>query len=140
MGAWAADPFGNDTACDWKHDVEKTTGYQFIEETLESVTTSGDDYLDSFEDQRAVAAADTVARLRGHFYVRDSFTKSLDEWVAKQTVEVPPDLVELAIAAVDRVLSGPSESLDLWEESGDFEEWKSQMEALKERLRKPPQH
>jgi hypothetical protein len=138
MGTWAADPFGNDTACDWKYDVEKTTGLQLIESTLQRVLAAGDGYLDSSDADQAIAAADTIARLRGHFYVRNAYTESLDEWVEKQRVQIPQQLVDSAIAVIDRILTEPSELLDLWQETGASEEWEGQMEDLKERLKEAP--
>src|SRR5882762_3665152 len=123
MGAWANDPFGCDTACEWTYDLEKSTGFQLIEETFDSVLSLEDDYLDSSDAEQAIAAADTVARLRGHFYVRNAYTKSVDEWVARQKAKVPQDLVDQAALAVDRVLTEPSELLELWQESGEAEDW-----------------
>jgi hypothetical protein len=109
MGTWANDPFGNDAACDWKYDVEKTTGLQLIEETLDAVLSSEDESLDSTDADLGIAAADTIARLRGHFYARNSYTESLDKWVEKQTCEIPQDLVDHAIRVVDRVLTEPTD-------------------------------
>jgi len=137
MGAWDSDPFGNDMACDWVYDVEKTTGLELIEKTLDNVLAVGDDYLDSFEAEQGIAAADTIARLRGHFYVRNAYTEALDKWVAKQKVEVPQELVNRAIQVVDRVMTEPSEPLELWEESGG-DDWKDHLDALKERLNELP--
>ena len=137
MGTWAPDPFGNDAACDWKYTVEESTGLEIIEETLDRVLSAGSDYLEAPDADEGIAAADTVARLRGHFYERNSYTESLDAWIARQTIEVPQEMVERAIQVVDRVLIEPSELLELWQESGS-DEWEAQMEALKERLRLPP--
>jgi hypothetical protein len=138
MGTWSSDPFGNDAACDWKYDVEQSTGLQLIEESLDAVLSSEDESLDSTDAELGIAAAETIARLRGYFYLRDAYTESLDKWVERQTCEVPQDLVDSAIRVVDRVLTEPSDLLELWTESGDPEEWIAQMEALKERLRQPP--
>jgi hypothetical protein len=137
MGTWAKDPFGNDTACDWKYDVEKSNGFQLIEKTLQKVLSIGDGYLDSSEADEAIAAADTVARLRGHFGVRNAYTESLDKWVAQQNLQIPQGLVDSAIQVVERVTTEPSELLELWQESGEFDEWKAEMDELKERLERP---
>jgi len=137
MGAWDSDPFGNDTAGDWKYELEATQGFDFIEETLEKALSSGEDYLEAPDAEEAIAAADTIARLRGHYYTRNAYTESLDAWVAQQTDTVPQDLVELALRTLDRVQTEPSELLELWEESGG-EDWKEHMQALKERLQAAP--
>ena len=133
MGTWATDPFGNDHACDWGCNLAKTKGLDFIRETLESALSGGGEYLDSHEGDHAIAAADTVARLRGHFGVRNAYTESVDQWVQKQREPIPQELVDLALRTVERVLTEPSELLELWEDSG-ADEWIDEMEALKERL------
>jgi hypothetical protein len=142
MGTWANDPFGNDAACDWKYDVEKCndlrSGLNLIKATLEKTISAGNEYLEGPDADEGIAAADTVARLRGHFYDRNAYTKSLDEWVARQSGEIPQELVDLALRVVDRVLTPPSEALELWEETGEAEDWKMQLEELKERLHEPP--
>jgi hypothetical protein len=94
----------------------------------------GEDYLDATEAEEGIAAADTLARLKGRFYVRNSYTKSLDAWVERHPITPSAELVEAAVQAIDRILSEPSELLELWSE-GDSSEWLKQMVALKERLR-----
>ena len=145
MGTWSNDPFGNDIACDWVFDLIKKAsgwslrnqGFIFIKATLDKARSAGEEYLGARDADEGIAAADTVAKLRGHFYVRNAYTKSLDEWVAKQNSAIPQHIVDLALQVVDRVLTEPSELLDLWMESGDAEDWKAQLENLKERLQKP---
>ena len=138
MGAWNSDPFGNDKACDWALDLQKSRqGFDFIRKTLEKVLTKNNGSPWTTDSEKAIAAAETVARLRGHFYVRNAYTAPLDAWVAKQPRPVPQDLVELALRAVDRIETEPSELLELWQESGD-EGWEEHMQTLKERLQAPP--
>jgi len=43
--------------------------------------------------------------------------------------------IDLAIQSIDRILTPPSELLELWQESEDFEVWKHHMAELKQRLR-----
>lgn len=135
MGAWDSDPFGNDTACDWKYEVEESEGLEVIEDTLDTVIATGDDYLEAPEAEEAIAAADTIARLKGRAYIKNSYTESLDAWVAKQKIEVPQELVDKALIVIDRILTEPSELLELWEETGEPSEWRKHLEDLKERLK-----
>ena len=149
MGTWANDPFGNDTACDWEATLIsksrawsfRNEGFIFIKVTLEKVLSAREEYLylEASDADEGVAAADTVARLRGHFYECNAYTSDLDQWVAAQKKPIPQELVDLALRAVNRVTSTPSELLDLWEESGEADAWKEQMAALKERLKQPAQ-
>ena len=108
MGTWAADPFGNDTACDWKYGIEETDDLSVIQRSITRVLEIGDEYLEAPEAEEAIAAADTLARLRGQFYVRNAYTESLDEWVAKHPIDPPQGLVDDAIRAMDPALSHPS--------------------------------
>jgi hypothetical protein len=135
MGAWNCDPFGNDTACDWKYDLEQTDGISFISETIEKIHAAGSDYLEAPDAEEAVAAADTLARLRGKFYVRSSYTESLDTWVANHPITPPEELLDLAVRAIDRILKEPSELLELWGESEEFGKWKKHLTDLQERLK-----
>ena len=146
MGTWANDPFGNDIACDWVFDLVKkgpgglfgNPGLKFIKATLDKALSSGSEYLAAPDGDEGIAAADAVARLRGHFFQRNAYTKDLDDWVAKQRKADYQDLAELALKAVERTLTSPSEILGLYEDSGEVEAWKGQMQALKERLLAPP--
>jgi hypothetical protein len=47
MGAWDCDPFGNDTACDWKYDLEATSDLALVSETIEKAHGNGNDYLEA---------------------------------------------------------------------------------------------
>ena len=135
MGAWNSDPFGNDTACDWKYAMEEGDDLSLVETTIQKIHGTGSDYLEAPEAEEAIAAADTLARLTGRFYIRNSFTESLDEWVQKHPIAPPADLVASAVRAIDRILTSPSELLELWRESDEFDVWKKHLEDLKERLK-----
>ncbi len=135
MGAWDTDPFGNDTACDWAYSLEESEDFDLIEEALSKIEAAGDEYIEAPEAEEAIAAADTLARLKGKAYVKNSHTEAVDEWVAEQQLTVPEDMIELAILAIERIQSEPSELLEQWEESDDFDAWKKHLENLKKRLK-----
>jgi len=134
MGAWDTDPFGNDTACDWAYSLEESENLELIEETLARIEAAGDEYIEAPDAEEAIAAADTLARLKGNFYIKNNCTEAVDDWVAEQEHPVPQDLVDLAIHVIERVQNEPSELLELWEESGDFDAWKKHLDDLKKRL------
>ena len=120
MGAWANDPFGNDTACDWKYGLDDVDDLSLIEATIQRVLDVGDEYLEAPEAEEAIAAADTIARLKGRFYERNAYTESVDQWVEKHRLMPSQKLITAALQAVDRVESEPSELLGLWRDSDDF--------------------
>lgn len=134
MGAWSCEPFGNDNAGDWALALEGSDDLSLIEETLRNVVDVGSDYLETHLAEEAVAAADTLARLRGNFYARNPYTEAVDLWVADHPLAPPPELVATAIKVIDRILTEPSEALELWQESEELEAWKTQMADLKARL------
>lgn len=134
MGAWDHTTFGNDNACDWGGDLRSHEDLSFVEETLDRVIVSGGDYLEAPEASEAIAAAEVLARLQGCFGIRNAYTKSVDEWVAAHPTRVPSRLVQKAHAALDRILTRPSELLELWEESDHFEAWKESVTELRSRI------
>ncbi len=95
----------------------------------------GNEALEAGMSDAAIAAADTLARLKGNFYAENSYTEPVDQWVTDHPIHPPAALVGAAIRAVDRILTAPSEHLELWEASPEAKAWKQQMAALKERLK-----
>ncbi len=134
MGAWDHTTFGNDDACDWGGDLRAHADLSFVEETLDRVIDTGGEYLEAPEASEAIAAAEVVARLQGHFGIRNAYTESVDEWVAGHPLTVPAALARKAHAALDRVLAQPSELLELWEESDRFQMWRDTITELKGRI------
>jgi hypothetical protein len=134
MGAWSHESFGNDTACDWAGDLQEGDDLAPVEAALDAVLEVGDDYLESPEACEAIAAAEVVARLQGHFGLRDAYSESLDEWVARVGIVPSPELASKARRALDRILVEPSELLELWEEGDDSGEWRASVNELKGRI------
>ncbi len=135
MGAWSHESFGNDDACDWASELESANDLEFIASTLDAVLATGNDYLEAPVASQAVAAAEAVARLQGHFGTRDSYSQSVDEWVAKVRLAPPQALARKAHEVLDRILEEPSELLDLWQEGGDGAAWIDAIKSLRARIR-----
>ena len=106
MGAWGCDPFGNDTGCDWVYDLEESEGLSFIAETLDKIQAAG-----------------------------NSYTEDLDQWVANHPITPPKEMLNSAVRAIDRILTKPSELLELWSESGKFGDWQKHLTDLQQRLK-----
>ncbi|HKQ90784.1 MAG TPA: DUF4259 domain-containing protein [Blastocatellia bacterium] len=135
MGAWGTGSFDNDTACDWAHDLKETSDLSLIESTLDKVLKVGAEYLDASEAEEALAAAETVARLKGNWGIRDSYTEIMDKWVETTRITPPQALIEKAMKGIERVLSGPSELLELWGEVEGFIAWEESVKDLSRRLK-----
>ncbi len=133
MGAWSKDSFGNDTACDWAYGLEEANDLGFVRETIQKVMDAGKEYLEAPDAEEAIAAVEVIARLKGNFGERNSYTETTDKWVKAHPQQPPSDLVALASKALDRILRPPSELLELWQESDKFEGWKSSVLDLRRR-------
>jgi hypothetical protein len=136
MGAWSKDSFGNDTAGDWAYGLEEVSDLSLVRETIQKVLDSGGEDLEASDAEEAIAAVEVIARLRGNFGQCDAYTETVDNWVKEHPQKPPSDLVALASRALDRILKPPSELLELWQESDEFEEWKSSVLDLKQRTTK----
>lgn len=134
MGAWGFGIFDNDAAVDWAYGLEHG-GIAYVAAALQAAVDSGD-FLDSDEGAEALAAAETVARLRGGAWEESPYSAAVEEWVRSQSGEVPVDLAGLAAGAVRRVLSSGSELADVWTEAGELEsaEWRRVLDDLVGRL------
>jgi hypothetical protein len=134
MGAWGTGVFDNDTACDWAFDLKETSDLSLIESALDEVLKVGSGYLHTAEAEEALAAAETVARLKGNWGIRNSYTEKMDKWVETIRLTPPQALIEKALRAIERLLSGPSELLELWAETEDFMAWEESVKDLSRRL------
>jgi Domain of unknown function (DUF4259) len=133
MGAWGVGSFDNDAACDWAGNLAESDDLSPVHDALAEVLDTGDEFLDSDLACEALAACEVLARLKGKWGVRNSYTELMDSWVESHTglsEEIEP---EVAIATIDRILSPPSELLELWEE-GDPTEWRESVLELRTRI------
>ena len=136
MGAWGPGIFENDTACDWAYGLEGLKDLSLVESALDAVLeAAGGECLEAPQAEEALAAAEVIARLQGNWGVKDPYTEAMDRWVQKVKLAPGPELARKALASIQRILSAPSELLELWEESEDFEAWKKSVEDLKARIR-----
>ncbi|MEU2021018.1 DUF4259 domain-containing protein [Streptomyces sp. NPDC016469] len=113
MGAWDVGPFDNDTAADWCGGLDEAApeAREGMVRAALAGTAGTTGYLDSDVANEAIAAAALVAAQCPGGAPADS---------AYGPDEPLPDLTglrELALRALDRVLTEPSEALELWEEA-----------------------
>lgn len=94
----------------------------------------GDACLKAPEAAEAIAAAEAVARLQGHFGLRDSYSETLDAWVRKRRLQPSPALAGKAQRALDRILGEASELRELWDDSDEGEAWTAAVKELRSRI------
>lgn len=130
MGTWDVGPFDNDTAADFCGDLDEAASDKregVIRDALTSVIdTVG--YLEAPESEEAIAAAALVA-------AQCPGGEPADPVYGPE--EPLPDLTglrDLAHRALDRVMTEPSELMDLWAES-DGDPWRATINRLQSTLR-----
>jgi hypothetical protein len=92
------------------------------------------DAVDADVGMTGIAAADVVARLLGRPGERSTYAETVDKWVAAHPLTPSPTLVQKALATLDRVTLATSELYELWEESGELDEWLSAVDAVRARI------
>ncbi|MFD5970952.1 DUF4259 domain-containing protein [Streptomyces sp. NPDC060311] len=133
MGTWDVGPFDNDTAADFSYTLDEAAADAragIIHDTLTRVIgTAG--YLEAPESEEAVAAAALIA----------AQCPEGDPTDPVYGPEEPlPDLTslrDLALQALDRVMTEPSELMDLWDES-DGGPWRGHIRNLRNVLTPQP--
>ncbi len=133
MGAWGSGVFENDAASDWALGLAEVRDTSLIDDTLAKVTNVGAEYLQGPDAEEGLAAAETVARMKGQWGTRDAHTEAVDRWVERLNRTPSSELVRKAVAVVDRILSEPSELLEMWAESEEFDAWKTSISNLRAR-------
>jgi Domain of unknown function (DUF4259) len=134
MGAWGSGIFENDTACDFAADVAEGGGVSLVDQALDRVLARGGNYLEAREAEECLAAAEIIARLKGSPGDETPYTALVDAWIKGSPASVSAEIVEKAKRAIARVLAEPSELVELWAESDDFDSFRRSVEALSGRL------
>jgi Domain of unknown function (DUF4259) len=133
MPGWGTGSFENDDAQNFLGRLHSLT-LDDLRQML--VHAANQDYVDAPGSGAVVAAAEVVASLVafGKDETASSATpRQIFEWISKNEVEMPPDLAEVAIRAVDKVRTS-SELKDRWLEAEGLNEWSAALRDLKERL------
>jgi hypothetical protein len=134
MGAWGPGVFENDSALDCMADVVGGDGSSELEALLDRVLAAGEEYLEAPDAECALAVAEIVAALAGRPAVNSAIPAEVTEWLASAHAVPSSAVVDKAHRATQRVLTEPSELLELWEQSGDFPAWKANVDDLLGRL------
>lgn len=133
MGAWSADPFGNDEASDFADAFLKRPSAEFLSANLRAVSKAPTDAdLEAPDCERALAAAEIVAALAGK--PAPKLPEDIAAWLAGTPgVKASARLLKESVAAVRRVAE-KSELQELWAEGEGDQEWTAAVEDLKTRL------
>lgn len=132
MGAWGIKNFENDDALELVADMDDD-GWPYILDAIENVIIVPDDqYLDAHDCCRALAAMEYVAAVQGK--PSSDLPEEAADWIKhKHTEALTPDTVADAICALKRITTN-SELKELWEETGEFDDWLAVTKDLEARI------
>ncbi len=135
MGTWDVGPFDNDTAADFAGDLDDAAENERENMIRHALTRAVDttDYLDSDIAVHAVAAAALVAA-----QCPEGQPVTTAYGPDQPLPHLPADLRPLAVQALDRVETAPSELMELWEESAAPGPWRATIDRLRAPLLPPP--
>jgi hypothetical protein len=133
MGAWGKGIYDNDDACDFVGEVVDSLDLSRINAAVNEVLNANQ-YLEAPLAAQGLVAADVVARLRGQWGDRNSYTGVIAQWVERAKVSASDELLVKARQVVQRVRTEPSELLELWSDDPDPETWHATLDTLLQRL------
>jgi hypothetical protein len=133
MGAWGKGIYDNDDACDFVGEVVDCLDLSRIHAAVNEVLNANS-YLEAPLAAQGLVAADVVARLRGQWGDRNSYTGVIQQWAERANVTASDELLLKARQVVVRVRTEPSELLELWSDDPDPETWHATLDTLLQRL------
>jgi hypothetical protein len=123
VGAWDSGPFDNDDAADFASELDDADPNQrliLIREALQGAIDPADEDEEEAAQPRAVAAAAVLAASRIDAVPLDS--AYAPKFLATgDPMEVPEDLLELAVLALDRIAETDTEWAELFGEGGTLD-------------------
>jgi uncharacterized protein DUF4259 len=132
MGAWGIHNFESDESYDFSDDLFEK-GIYHLPLVLENFANlSDEEYLEAHVCTYALIAAECLAFLLGNKSL--DFPEDLAEWLEENNkLVLSDDVIENARICVGRICQ-ESELKQLWEETGEIEDWLEVQNGLKRRL------
>jgi hypothetical protein len=132
MGAWSAEPFGNDTAADWAWELDEAENWDLVLDALTAVLDEDPATIDADVASVAIAAAEVVAHVSGSPTQSDVYTQSVTGFVGR--LPSPPiGIVPVALSALEIAASPDGELAELWSDTGS-DEWVIAIARLRKSL------
>jgi len=132
MGAWGTGAFENDAPGDLIVAVCDGGGLTMIEDSFDHVLEAGSEYLEAPTAEEAVAAAAIVARLKDGVALPGE--DEIEAWIAQERPTASTALIAKARNALRRVITAPSELLELWQDAEEFPYFQAGIDDLLRRL------
>jgi hypothetical protein len=128
VGTWDKGPFDNDAAADWTGEFGEASEQARLEMLEEALHAAADesDYLDADTAYEAIAAAAVIAaRLPGGPAVDNELVIE---------VELPAELPDLALRALDRIIDEDSGWRDRWDELDQLDDAVAVLDPIRDAL------
>jgi len=135
LGTWDIGFFDNDMACDWENSIKDNRDLSYIESAIDHVLENTEDSLDIDISNKALAAAESLARLLGTSSGSSSYTEHIDKWAKEFSDSVDIKLINKTITALEMILSSNSELKQFWTLRGEYSKWESSIKDLENRLK-----
>ena len=131
---WGFGSFENAAALSWVESLEDADDLQMVEETLDEVLAADErgDVPDPSVSARAIAAAETVAALGEQ--PAKALPEEIRQWCFDNSSVDLDEAQPKAMHALGVIL-GESGLRDVLEDNGIAEDWESEVEELRDRLR-----
>lgn len=129
MAFWGPKTFEDDTALDWISELtDSDDPRNFL---IDSVTTKSSE-LDLEQCATILAAAETIVAVLDE--PRAGLPDELLDWVDENDCDDISDLPSTALKSVKRVLGSGSELREAWEDGDGYDDWRSEVEGLRDIL------
>ena len=135
VGTWGKGPFDNDVATEWADELSDASEAARVEMLEEALRAAADetDFLDKEAAFEAVAAAAVVATQVPGGPDFDAFGADL---ALDDELDLPAELPELALRALDRVVDEDSAWRSTWDEADELDEALAVLDPIREALTK----
>ncbi|MBU2872985.1 DUF4259 domain-containing protein [Marinobacter salexigens] len=132
MGAWGIGNFENDDAVDWTHDISGSKGVKVLLSPLKDVVNETG-YLESPYCCQALVSAEIINKALSKD--RSELPEEIQNWLERKKglfgklPVLEPVHASLAAQAVKKIM-GDSELKELWQETGEYDQWLSEQQRL----------
>jgi len=130
MGVWGAGVFDNDDALDWVYDLADAGKQAHVSAALDVVVRERENHPEISDCRIGLAAAEIIAALHGD--PSPELPEEAEEWIGDEILQ--NDALRVKAEKAVTVILEDSELKDKWENSTNFEKWKTNLENLLKRL------
>ena len=127
MGAWGIGAFENDDAMDWSLDLmDAADPLRAIQSALD--LAEEEDYLEAPDACQILAACAVISASKNKEPTSGyPLPDELADWIFERDRDFGA-LAPVAVKAIQRVLAPDSELNELWEDTGDYDLWKQDVQ------------